>query len=104
MVFSKLFKKKPRLQEIEQKRNIARHGQALKKLKEMPEWADLIQVKERFQEDAGCQAVNALSDDNSRRFAAFQYSTLHTFFLEISRRIQAGDEAQKELEKLVSKK
>lgn len=100
MVFSRLFKRKPKLQDIDRRKADARHGANLRHLKDMEEWADLIQVKEKFQDDAGVQSVNVLTDDKSRFYAAAQYTTLHQFFLEISRRIDAGEKARKELEEL----
>ena len=102
MQFSQLFRRRPQKEEINRLKDSARHGQALSALKDSPHWADLLLVKEALQEKSGLEAVNPLTDDKARFYAACRYETLHTFFLEVSRRIEAGETANtrlKELEK-----
>lgn len=102
-MFSQLFKRKKPVVDVDKKKHLADHGYKLSLLKESDFWPDLLLVKEHFQEDAGMRAVNAGTDDKARFAAAIEYSIMHAFFMEISRRIRVGEEAAKELQGMVKK-
>ena len=85
-------------EESDKKAQTAQHGSNLRRLKDSTEWADLLLVKDSFQQNAGLCAVNTEVPDKSRFQAAVQWTCLENFFQEVSRRIKAGEEAQKALE------
>lgn len=102
-MFANLFKRKPKREEVDKLREEVRHSSALKRLKDSPEWADLLLIKADIQEHAGRDAVNPLSDDKARFKGACDFALMDYFFKEFSRRIRAGEEANEKLKELVRK-